>query len=288
MEAGGDLTWRAPLPPTSTRSTKDVEHHYRVELELAERLRSAPHAERLGLYGAVYDELFRRVPTHSQLTRKVSDSEKRAANLLRMASVRQFLHPDTVFLEIGAGDCAMTMEVAKTVRKAYALDVSREILSGVRHPKIETVLSDGCSVPVPPGSITLAYSFQVMEHIHPDDAMEQLRNLFTALAPGGSYYCVTPSRLNGPHDVSKYFDTVARGFHLKEYTVTELEKLFRSVGFKRIRAYATIRGRSLRLPVSLVKLVEAGVERLPASLRGKLGRKPIVSHVLSAGVLATK
>jgi SAM-dependent methyltransferase len=288
MDVVEDLTWRAPLPPTSTRSTQDVEHQYRVEVELADRLRSAPRAERLGLYGAVYDELFRRVPTHSQLTRKVSDSEKRAANTLRMASLRRFLRPDTVFLEIGAGDCSMTMEVAKVVRKSYALDVSREILSGVRHPAIETVLSDGCSVPVPEGSITLAYSFQVMEHIHPDDAMEQLRNLFRAIAPGGSYYCVTPSRLNGPHDVSKYFDTVARGFHLKEYTVTELEKLFRSVGFKRIRAYANVRERSLRLPLGFVKLVEAGFEKLPASWRRKLGRKPFIHHVLSAGVLATR
>jgi SAM-dependent methyltransferase len=288
MEAVRELTWRAPLPPTSTRSTEDVEHQYRVEVELAERLRSAPRGERLGLYGAVYDELFRRVPTHSQLTRKVSESEKRAANLLRMASVRRFLRPDTVFLEIGAGDCSMTMEVAKIVRQAYALDVSREILSGVRDPKIQTVLSDGCSVPVPEGSITLAYSFQVMEHIHPDDALEQLRNLFQALAPGGSYYCVTPSRLNGPHDVSKYFDTVARGFHLKEYTVRELEQLFRSVGFKRIQTYATIRGHSVRLPLGLVKLIEAGLERLPASWRRKLGRKPLISHVVSAGVLATK
>ena len=52
--------------------------------------------------------------------------------------------------------------------------------------KVETVLSDGCSVPVPHDSVTLAYSFQVMEHIHPDDALEQLRNLFAVIAPGGS------------------------------------------------------------------------------------------------------
>jgi SAM-dependent methyltransferase len=288
MESAGTLTWRAPLPPTSTRSTADVEQQYRVEVELAERLRSAPRAQRLGLYGAVYDELFRRVPTHSQLTRKVSDAERRAAIGLRMSSLRRFLRADTVFLEIGAGDCSLTMEVAKAVRKCYALDVSREILSGVRDPKIETVLSDGCSVPVPAGSITLAYSFQVMEHIHPDDAMEQLRNLFTAIAPGGSYFCVTPSRLNGPHDVSKYFDTVARGFHLKEYTVTELARLFRTVGFRRIRAYTIVRGHSLRLPLALVKLIEAGFEKLPASWRRRLGRKPFIHHALSAGVLATK
>ena len=288
MEAVGNLTWRAPLPPTSTRSTADVEQQYLVEVELAERLRSAPRTQRLGLYGAVYDELFRRVPSHSQLTRKVSDAERRAAIELRMSSLRRFLHPDTVFLEIGAGDCSLTMEVARHVRKCYALDVSREILSGVHDPKIETVLSDGCSVPVPPGSLTLAYSFQVMEHIHPDDAMEQLRNLFAAIAPGGSYFCVTPSRLNGPHDVSKYFDTVARGFHLKEYTVTELEQLFRSVGFKRIQAYTIVRGHSLRLPLGLVKMIEAGFERMPAAWRRKLGRTPFIHHALSAGVRAIK
>ena len=288
MEAVGNLTWRAPLPPTSTRSIEDVEQQYRVEVELAERLRSAPRTQRLGLYGTVYDELFRRVPSHSQLTRKVSDAERRAAIELRMSSLRRFLAPDTVFLEIGAGDCSLTMEVARHVRKCYALDVSREILSGVNDPKIETVLSDGCSVPVPAGAVTLAYSFQVMEHIHPDDAMEQLRNLYAAIAPGGSYFCVTPSRLNGPHDVSKYFDTVARGFHLKEYTVTELERLFRDVGFKRIQAYTIFRGHDLRLPLGLVKLVEAGFEKLPASWRRRLGRKPFIHHALSAGVRAIK
>jgi SAM-dependent methyltransferase len=193
-----------------------------------------------------------------------------------------------VFLEIGAGDCSLTLEVARLARKCYALDVSREILSGVHDPKIETVLSDGCSVPVPTGSVTLAFSFQVMEHIHPDDAIEQLRNLFAALAPGGSYFCVTPSRLTGPHDVSKFFDTVARGFHLKEYTVTELERLFREVGFRRVQTYASIRGRSLRLPLGFVKAVEAGYAKLPAHWRRRLGRKPIIHHILSAGLLAIK
>ena len=58
----------------------DIEHHYRVELELAGRLRAAPRAERLSLYGPLYDELFRRVPNHPQLTRKVSEAERRAAS----------------------------------------------------------------------------------------------------------------------------------------------------------------------------------------------------------------
>jgi SAM-dependent methyltransferase len=255
---------------------------------LAVRLRAAPRAQRLGLYGAVYDELFRRVPNHPQLTRKVSAAERHHAIANRMALLRRFVDSSTVFLEIGAGDCSLTLEVARLARKCYALDVSREILSGVNDPKVETVLSDGCSVPVPPASVTLAYSFQVMEHIHPDDALEQLRNLFAGIARGGSYVCVTPSRLNGPHDVSKFFDPVARGFHLKEYTVTELERLFRDVGFSKVQAYAGFRDHYVRLPVGFVKAFEAVFEKLPASWRRKLGKKPIVQNVLSSALRAIK
>jgi predicted SAM-dependent methyltransferase len=34
-------------------------------------------------------------------------------------------------------------------------------------------------------SVDLAYSNQLMEHLHPDDASEQLANVYRALKPGG-------------------------------------------------------------------------------------------------------
>jgi len=288
MEVAGVAPAHVRFAIPSTRNAADVEQHYRVEVELAQRLRSAPRAERLGLYGQVYDELFRRVPSHPQLTRKVSEAERRAAVADRIATLRPFLHANTVFLEIGAGDGSLTLEVAEVVRHCYALDVSREILDDLQHPKVETVLSDGCSVPVPPGSVTLAYSFQVMEHIHPDDALEQLRCLFAGLAPGGSYLCITPNRLNGPHDVSKFFDTVACGFHLKEYTTTELVALFRGVGFRRVEVYARAGERVIRLPLAFVKGFEKLFEALPASWRNRLGRQRFIRSVLAPALRAIK
>jgi SAM-dependent methyltransferase len=289
MEAVDKTPLRVSYPGKSNLKPADLEHHYRVELELAGRLRSAPRTERLRLYGPLYDELFRRVPNHPQLTRKVSEAERRAASNDKFSLLSRFISRDTVFLEVGAGDCAFTMAVAdRGARKCYALDVSREILSGVNDPRIETVLSDGCTVPVPAGSVTLAYSFQVMEHIHPDDALEQLRNLFTAIAPGGSYMCVTPSRLNGPHDVSKFFDPVARGFHLKEYTNTELARLFREVGFSRVQPYAGFRGHYLRLPLSFVRVFEWAFDKLPVRIAQRLGRKPLFKNVLEINLRAIK
>jgi len=289
MEVAGSapVLTRKPLMKAS-RSAAEIEQHYLVEIELAERLRAAPRDQRLGLYGQVYDELFRRVPAHPQLTRKVSDAERAVAVAIRMAGLRPFIKPDTVFLEVGAGDGSFTLAVAELARHCYALDVSREILEGVRHPKVETVLSDGCSVPVPPGSVTLAYSNQVMEHIHPDDALEQLRNLYAAIAPGGSYVCVTPNRLNGPHDVSKFYDPVARGFHLKEYTIGELEQLFRGVGFARVQAYPRVFRRNVRVPMGLLKGFERLLALLPDKMRRRLGQTSAVKNLLSPLVRGIK
>ncbi len=288
MEAVDGAPLRARLFRGTRRSPADIEFHYRVEIELAERLRAAPRAERLDLYGPLYDELFRRVPNHPQLSRKVSQDEQATGIRDRMSLLARFIGPQTVFLEIGAGDGSLTVAVAEHACRCYALDVSREILSGVNHPKVQTVLSDGCSIGVPPGTVTLAYSFQVMEHIHPDDAREQLQNIFTALAPGGSYLCVTPNRLNGPHDVSKFFDAVARGFHLKEYTGIELERMFRAIGFTRIVPYVRVRGRYLRVPMVFVRTFEGLFGILPSGLRKRWGRTPGVNNLLSIILRAVK
>jgi SAM-dependent methyltransferase len=252
------------------RSPKDIRQQYDVETQLADRIRDADRHERLGLYGRVYDELFSKVPRHPQLLRKKDRSSQTAAVAERMALLSRFLRPSTVFLEIGAGDCALSRHIAGSVKRCIALDVSREILDKAGN-SIDVVLSNGCSIPVPPGSVTLAYSYQVMEHVHPDDALEQLRNIHRALAKGGLYVCVTPNRLNGPHDVSRYFDQVARGLHLKEYTFSELDNLFRQVGFQRTTAYVGFRHRYLRAPSFLLVALEAALARIPYRLRHWLG-----------------
>src|SRR5712692_8694627 len=52
------------------RSRDDLYRHYEIERELADQLRAAPPELRKELYRTVYNELFRRVPDHPQLTRK--------------------------------------------------------------------------------------------------------------------------------------------------------------------------------------------------------------------------
>lgn len=185
-----------------------------------------------------------------------------------MRFLGRFLRDGDVVLEIGAGDGAVSRALAPRARHVFALDVSPTILAmGDRPANTELVLSDGVSVPVPPASVTFAYSNQVMEHLHPDDAREQLTGVVRALAPGGRYLCITPHRAAGPHDISSYFADEPQGFHLHEYSVAELARLFRAAGFARVETFAYVRGRAVRVPSTALRIVEVLALRLPPRAR---------------------
>lgn len=271
-----------PRPPALLRQ------HYEVERELADRLRRATREERRSLYGPVYDELYQRVPHHPQLTRKSSAELTRQALTPQLRLLRRYLRPETTLLEIGPGDCALSMELAPRVRQVYGLDVSEEITHRLSLPtNFKLILSDGTSVPLPPETVDVAFSNQLMEHLHPDDALEQLEGIWRALRPGGVYICITPNRLNGPHDISQHFDSVATGFHLKEYTVGELSRLFKQVGFRKVQALLGMRGACVPAPVAPVIAGEMVLGLVPPKARRMLGRT-IGRAFLGVRLLGTK
>lgn len=259
------------------RSPERIRAHYEIERDLARQLREAPADERLALYRTVYEALFARVPDHPQLTATPDAGRRQAEVALQLGFLERFMAPRTVFMEVGAGDCALAREVAKAARVVYAVDVSESITTAAAASgEIEVIISDGVSIDVPEGTVDLAYSYQVMEHLHPEDALAQLTNILRALTSRGRYVCVTPNRLNGPHDVSRHFDTAATGLHLKEYTVTELARILRRAGFVRVATYAHVRGRTTRLPLAMVAGVELVLSAVPIRFRARLAAsKPV-------------
>lgn len=256
----------------SMYTLEQIKIRYQIERELADRLRNASVIERPKLYSSLYDELFQTFPE------LVSVNESTSLERIRreMKPLRKWLHLDTVFMEIGPGDCKVVIEVAKSVKKVIAIDVSGEITKHIEIPgNFTLILSDGSSIPVPENSINVAYSNQLMEHLHPDDAIKQLKNIYQALIPGGIYLCLTPNRLSGPHDISKYFDEVATGFHLREYTNIELIDLFKKSGFSDITVYMGFKGYFFVSPFFLVKFLEQILVRLPHPLRKKVRATPL-------------
>lgn len=253
------------------RSFDQLREHYEIEKKLAAKLRHSGAAERKALYNSVYDELFTTVRHHPQLIRKASEDEKQAAVSQQMALLKGFLRPSTRFLEIGAGSCHLSLTVSRMVKCAYAVDVSEEITKNLkRHNNFQFLLSDGCSIPVPPGSIETAYSFQLIEHLHPNDAHEQLLNIYKALGDGGVYICITNNRVTGPHDISKYFDEAATGLHLKEYSSTELKDLFLKCGFQDIKFYLGIKRNYFEVPAFLIRMCEDIANCVPRRIRKRV------------------
>jgi len=272
-----------------SRSRERIREHYAIEKELASRLRNAPREARKTLYTEVYDELFRRVPDHPQLALKRNDEVRRRQVAERLALLQNYLRPDTTYLELGPGDCSLALEIAKRVKTVYGVDVSREIAAGVVLPdNLELIISDGSSIPVPDDSVDLAYSDQLMEHLHPDDAAEQLQNIQRCVRPGGRYVCITPNRLSGPHDVSRYFDEVATGFHLREYSITELAQMFRAAGFAKLTALVGARGQHLEMPVAFVTAIETALTNAPRQLGRTLARGLPLRLVLGIKLIGTK
>ncbi len=272
-----------------TRTLAELKHHYDVETLLADKLRSAGSAQRRTLYNEVYDELCRLVPNHPMLVAKVSEQGLMAKVRRELQFLRRFLTAETVFMEIGAGDCSLSIEVAKHVRQVYAVEVCEAITRGVCWPQnAKLIITDGTAIPVPDGSVTVAYSNQVMEHLHPDDAMEQLLQVHRALKPAGCYVCITPNALNGPHDISRLFDQVARGFHMREYTFRELETMFRRAGFRRVLKYVGGRGLYLRMPGVLARSCESVFGRLPFHVRRAAGSHLPCNAILALRLTAVK
>ena len=270
------------------RTLVQIQEHYLIERELADRLRLAPRSQRRGLYCEVYDELFRRVRHHPQLHAANGAPRQREVDGL-LALTRGFLTSSTVLLEVGAGDCELAIRAAAIVKRVYAIDVSEQITRGVSCPvNLSLILSDGCSIPVPEGSVNVAVSNQFMEHLHPDDAREQLQNIYRSLAPGGVYVCITPNRVYGPHDVSKYFDQVATGFHLIEYNARDIRRLFASAGFSGMRFYAGARGIFLRVPFWLIAFFEAIVGAFPRGVGKRIAQTGPMRALLGLRVAAMR
>jgi SAM-dependent methyltransferase len=261
---------------------EQLREHYRIEIELANRLRTALPDERRRLYSVLYDEFYRRVPKrHAEETRR---EVSRQMNFLR-----RFLNKDLLFVEVGPGDCALSFVVAPFVKKVFAVDVSKEVSTTSSHPEnFQLIISDGRSIPLKGSEIDIVYSYHLMEHIHPDDAIVQLGNIYQILTQGGIYICVTPNRLNGPHDVSKYFDEVALGFHLKEYTTSELVDLFRTVGFVRVKAYLGLRGVFLPIPLIIIQLIEGFVSIAPRVVRSAFRKYRLLRVLLGIRLVGIK
>jgi SAM-dependent methyltransferase len=194
--------------------------------------------------------------------------------------LQPYVRPHHHLLEIGPGDGALARWACAHVQQVSTVDVSHTMLSAALREPVPAQLSarvfDGVHLPLDSGEVDVAFSHQLMEHLHPDDAAAQLTDIARVLRPGGRYVCVTPHRYSGPHDISAHFSNTPLGLHLREYTGQELCALMREAGFERADVMVRVHGRLLHLPDALLHLMERQLAQLSAgeSRRQRMRHKP--------------
>jgi SAM-dependent methyltransferase len=264
--------------------------HYAIEAALARELAQSGRAERSRLYSDVYQRLFDSVPDHPQHAggneRRASRIEGQSRALLRLLGPDAA--PDATYVEIGCGDAALTKVIAGHVRHAIGVDVTEKLITGPAPAAFAFVLSDGVIIDVPDDSADLVYSNQLMEHLHVDDAVFQLGEIYRMLKPGGKYVCSTPNRLTGPHDISVYFGYEASGLHMREYDHRSLAAIFRAAGFAKIKATVSLKGQAINLPVGMMAAAESVFEMLPAAARARLALIGPVTNIAGINLIGIK
>jgi len=270
---------------TAERSQERLRRHYEVEKALADRLRRTTSREdRAKLYESMYDTLFAAVPDHPRLTRARDAAFIERVNRGRLAIVSSYLRPDARVLDIGAGDCTFSFELARRAQNVTAIEISEgsSALEGAPQ-NFQLLLYDGFNLPVAPGTIDLAFSDQLVEHLHVDDAEWHFKMIAQALAPGGHYVFRTPHRFTGPHDVSMYFTKGdPQGFHMKEWTYGELRTVLRKTGYGHLTAIWCGKGFALRVPFWVMVAKEKALRPLPRGLRRKISVLPFPSLTIAA------
>lgn len=251
------------------RTPEQLRNHYEVEKELADRLRRSSRKERSSVFATLYDELFRRVPDHPRLVRRDTPEMLKKGVSARLQLLEPFLDRAESFVEFAGGDCTLAFEVCRHVSRAMVVDISDQTAGSAGRPdNFQLILYDGYHLDLPDDCADLAFSYQFLEHLHPDDVMDHLKCVRRLLRPGGRYVFSTPHRFSGPHDISRYFSDVPEGFHLKEWTYREMGAALKEAGFAHWSPY--IRGR-LRNG-SWFPAMLCGVERMVGPFPHKLRR----------------
>ena len=268
--------------PPAARSLERLRHHYNVERELAARLRASTREERPALFKELYHELFERVPDHPRLTRRESPEESRRKVEGQMRLLRPFLRPGCTLLEFAPGDCRLALAASTQASRVIGVDISDQRSPGETWPaNLELVVYDGYNLDLPDAVADVVFSYQFLEHLHPDDVAPHFALARRLLKPGGWYVFDTPHRFSGPHDISAAFGSELVGFHFQEWTFREITRHLLEAGFARTQPIK--RGRLLTGPsASLLFLLEAVIGALPAVLRAPLAHRLFQSVTVAA------
>jgi len=260
---------------SNSRSPERVRHHYEVERELAARMRGATRETRTELFKTLYTELFERVPDHPRLTRRetMQESEANTEKQLRLLEPH-FRDREATLLEIAPGDCRLGYAASALCENVIGVDISDQRAADEQSPvNFQLIVYDGYELDLPDESVDIAFSYQFLEHLHPDDVEPHFDLIYRLLKSGGVYVFDTPHRYSGPHDISRFFGDSLDCFHFQEWTYREMRVLAEKHGFSDTWFHRRGEIRYSLLLNTINDFAESLIGVLPGSIRKKIAAR---------------
>jgi len=255
------------------RNLEQVRKHFEIEKSIAEKIKRASREERKKIFPVMYRELFTKVPDHPRLSKtKMADTNSQTLQFLK-----EYLDESTVYVEFGPGDCQFASTVCKYTKKVIAVDIYDQRKDRSSLPSnFELIIYDGYDLNMERNSADVVFSDQFIEHLHPEDAEYHFQLVNRILRDNGLYIFRTPHAYFGPHDISKFFSDEPEGFHLKEWTHSEIEEILKKVNFTSWYGFWRINNKLnkkyLKTPFSYFKIAEAMLKGLPRKPQRKVSR----------------
>jgi SAM-dependent methyltransferase len=239
-----------------------------MEKAIAKRLKQTSREERKVIYRTMYDTLFAQVPDHPRLKCQENSNKIAQENTRKLKLIKEFINPETVFVEFAPGDCRFSVSICDRVKFVYGVDISNQRGQFVPLPEnFKLIIYDGYCLGMQENFADVVFSDQLIEHLHPDDTELHFRLVRKILKPQGVYIFRTPHRFSGPHDVSRYFSDEAEGFHLKEWTYGEIEKVLSDLKYSSWSGYWDAKGIRIKMPFTYFVSIEYVLSVIPKKLR---------------------
>ena len=238
------------------------------------------------MYGTLYAELLRRVPDHPRLTRLDSEEMHRRNAASQMKLLHEYLRPGCILVEIAPGNGWLGYEAARVAGQVIGVDISNQLDPKQPQPaNYRHVVYDGYHLDLPDAVADVAFSYQFLEHLHPDDIVPHFQLVHRILKQGGVYVFDTPHRYSGPHDISREFSATLDCFHFQEWTHREMRRLVKRQGFADCWVFRLGRTQRSWAFNALVDGIELLLLLIPRSLRRRICSRifPAVTMVALKG-----
>jgi 2-polyprenyl-3-methyl-5-hydroxy-6-metoxy-1,4-benzoquinol methylase len=223
------------------------QRHYEIERRYARQILETPKGsdERRHVFQRAYSDVIGNIievydPGCGET--KYTDTVVGIVKSLLSLSGKDAAKHATKIFDLGCGSGHLLVALAKDGYNVYGIDVSEASIVEAKKDlspfaKSDQVQNGDVLDYNPPAKFDIIVMDNVIEHLVPDETADILTKCYEMLDEEGYLVVLTPHSFSGPHDISKYFlpfGSKAEGFHLREFSFTDMDESLRHAGFEEV------------------------------------------------------